>query len=69
MKLLRHIGLVSRVACCVLGVAAHRALKRPRYTPDRMCGFDCHVYYFSDSCVLVMGPDQEPRDAKRVTGA
>eukprot|EP00966_Prymnesium_polylepis_P297931 6883839-Prymnesium_polylepis.1 len=39
------VGLVPRVARCVLRVAAHRALNEPTYWPDRMCGFDCHVYF------------------------
>eukprot|EP00966_Prymnesium_polylepis_P289963 6697801-Prymnesium_polylepis.1 len=40
----RSSCLASRVAC--LRVASHRALNEPRYWdwPDRMCGFDCHVY-------------------------
>mmetsp|Transcript_11525 Transcript_11525/g.28779 ORF Transcript_11525/g.28779 Transcript_11525/m.28779 type:complete len:119 (-) Transcript_11525:947-1303(-) len=44
-KALREYSSTSLVACCVFRVAAHRALRGPRYSPDRMCGFACHVYF------------------------
>eukprot|EP00966_Prymnesium_polylepis_P225263 5210489-Prymnesium_polylepis.2 len=67
------VGLVSSVACCVRGVAAHRALREQIHSPDRMFGFDCHVYFKylskNKTRVRLIGAEEDPRGVKRVTGA
>eukprot|EP00966_Prymnesium_polylepis_P082771 1916921-Prymnesium_polylepis.1 len=35
-----------------------------RRTPDRMCGFECHVYLSKDKDSV--GPDQDPRAHRQV---
>eukprot|EP00966_Prymnesium_polylepis_P094565 2189102-Prymnesium_polylepis.1 len=69
MKQLRRPSACLASRACVLRVVAHRALKRPRYWPDRMCAFDCHVYFSENKTrVRLMGAEEGPRDVKRVTG-
>eukprot|EP00966_Prymnesium_polylepis_P010880 250537-Prymnesium_polylepis.1 len=65
-------SLVSRVACCPLVVAAHGALSEEAKIKRRTACVPLTVMCIlskNKTRVCLMGPDQDPRDVKRVTGA